>query len=107
MLSLLVAGCINAYRLEDLESERPLLRMKAAAYFGSRKSEEAAPYLVQLLDDEEPSVRILASAALKEISGKDFGFNPVFKESEANFNALVKWRQWADSLNSKDENASK
>jgi hypothetical protein len=97
VLAGLVAGCAHTFTLRDLEDERPFMRMRAAAYFGEQKSMEAAPYLARLLEDEDPSVRIFSHEALKEISGKDFGFDPVFEDKSSNKDSLERWRQWAQS----------
>jgi len=95
---IIFAGCAAGYRLGDLEDERPLVRAKAAAYFGEQKSKEAAPYLVRLLADEDPSVRMFSHAALKKISGRDFGYDPVLGNKRSNKASIDKWRQWADSV---------
>ena len=103
---LVLAGCMRGYQLRHLEDERPLVRMKAAVYFGEQKSKEAAPHLVRLLEDEDPSVRMFSHAALKKISGKDFGYEPVFEDKESNKASIDKWRQWAHSVTSAEDKSS-
>jgi HEAT repeat protein len=55
-----------------------------------------AKVLLPLLEDEDVSVRREAVAALRALSGKDFGFDPA-KPGAGQGEIIARWRKWCDS----------
>lgn len=56
------------------ESEDPVLRAQAATGLGQIGAREAMPDLVEAMDDEPLILRARAGAALRRLSGFDFGY---------------------------------
>lgn len=59
------------------------VRLRAIRMLGSVKDEAAIPMLAKALEDPDPAVQYRAVAALKQVSGRDFG------------NDVNRWRAWA------------
>ncbi|MDX2035756.1 MAG: hypothetical protein SFX72_03825 [Isosphaeraceae bacterium] len=71
----------------------PIVRARAAGLNGSEPDHIAVPTLIERLDDRDPVVRLTAHEALKERTGKDFGYIPWADEAERAESA-AKWRTW-------------
>lgn len=69
----------NRYRA-DRELD---VRLRAIRMLGELENEGAVPVLAEALEDPDPAVQYRAVAALKQVSGRDFG------------NDVNAWRAWA------------
>jgi hypothetical protein len=80
---------------QELKDDDPEIRRAAALACAMKDDKNHIPDLIPLLEDREPIVGRAAHAALKSLSGKDFG-------PEANAgrqdtaNAVAAWRGWWD-----------
>jgi HEAT repeat protein len=77
-------------RLLDADAE---LRRAAAAAAGQKMDREFAPELIHLLSDDDAAAAAAARAALRALSGEDFG--PADgADKKAKAEAVKKWRAW-------------
>jgi hypothetical protein len=83
------ATTLRSY-LEDEDSE---LRRAAALACAVKESKELIPDLIRLLNDPEPTVDRAAYAALKDLSGKDFG-PPARATRAERARAISAWQAW-------------
>lgn len=77
MIFLVVAGCraqLQEPTMAHFDSPTPMYRIMAAKWAGDHKMFQAIPKLVNLLEDEDRSVRLYAIVALKRITGTDQGY---------------------------------
>ena len=76
---LMLVGCSNSFDrkmgLSDLESPNPTVRIMAIKWAGDNKVSSALPQLVDLLQDEDRSVRLYSIEALRRITGTDCGYD--------------------------------
>ncbi|MHC4620969.1 MAG: HEAT repeat domain-containing protein [Planctomycetota bacterium] len=96
---LTLAGCGDSFSrkmgLSDLESPNPTVRIMAIKWAGDNKVSAAVPQLVDLLEDEDPSVRFYAIEGLRRITGTDNGYD--YKSAALQRAAAVKrWRKLVD-----------
>jgi hypothetical protein len=78
---------------EYLQDDDGEIRRAAALAVAMKENKELIPNLIPLLRDAEVSVARAAHAALKELTGQDFG--PAAKATrEDRDQAAVKWLQW-------------
>ena len=85
--------------LSGINSDDPAVRVRSIAKAAKLRDARAIPLLIDRLDDEDGAVRIAANEALKQITGKDFGyrdFDPLYKRKQA----VERWRNWLKSRNS-------
>ena len=76
-----------------LQDDAAEIRRAAALAIAMKESKELVPNLIPLLRDAESSVARAAHAALKELTGQDFG--PSAKATrEGRELAATKWQQW-------------
>ena len=91
---LTLAGCGESFNremgLSDLEDPNPTVRIMAIKWAGDNKVSAAVPQLVNLLEDEDPSVRFYAIEGLRRITGTDNGYD--YKSSALQRAAAV--RRW-------------
>lgn len=59
------------------------VRLRALRALGDCRDQTAVPVLAKALEDADPAVQYRAVAALKQVSGRDFG------------NDVNRWREWA------------
>jgi len=76
------------------------IRRWVAEDLGDREAEPAVPPLVELLDDEEVSVREAAVQALRKITKQKFGFKSGASARERG-RAVAKWRNYVASTGKK------
>jgi hypothetical protein len=91
-----------AQRFERLDAEvlrlhlgakEPEMRRAAASAAGAKKTRELIPDLIKLLEDQETTVLQAAHAALRQVTGQDFG--PELDATRAERTAAVEaWRNW-------------
>jgi len=78
---------------EKLQDDNPEVRCAAAIACAQKEDKTHVPRLIELLEDEQPVVRRGALAALKNLSGKDFG--PEAEASrEERAKAIADWKAW-------------
>jgi len=99
LLVLTLAGCGDSFNremgLSDLESPNPAVRIMAIKWAGDNKVWAAVPRLVDLLEDEDASVRFYAVAGLRRITGSDEGYD--YKSGAVERAAAVgRWRKFVD-----------
>jgi HEAT repeat protein len=69
------------------------VRMATARVLGDLAAIEAVPHLIDALEDEEASVREQALVSLRELTGKDFKFDPTANEADR-AKKVKAWREW-------------
>ena len=103
-LIFVIAGCDHYGRkfgLSDLEDPNPRIRIMAIKWAGENKVSAAVPRLVDLLQDEDLSVRFYSICALNRITGTDHGYD--YKAAPHLRAAAVKrWREFLDANESQD-----
>jgi hypothetical protein len=88
-LARLRAASLRAY-MKDEDAE---LRRAAALACTAKRSQEYVPDLIRLLNDRESLVERAAHAALKELTGKDFG-PPAGATRAERARAIARWLAW-------------
>jgi hypothetical protein len=88
-LTRMKATTLRAY----LKDEDPEIRRAAALACAVKDSRANIPDLIERLKDRNPVVERAAYAALKVMSGKDFG-PPARATGLARDNAILAWRRW-------------
>jgi hypothetical protein len=80
-----------------LEDDSAEVRRAAALGVAMRDSKSHLPRMIDMLDDPDPAVVRAVVAALRSLSGKDFGpqLNATQEEREE---AVAKWKDWANGL---------
>ncbi len=79
--------------LSDTDSPTALL---AASALAARKDRRCLPAFARLLDAEDFQTRYHSHAALRGLSGRDFGYDPS-AVATARRTSADKWRKWAES----------
>ena len=94
-LASLQVACSQAGLYERLQStEDPKVRAQAAIEAGDKGDREAIPYLIELLDDQDEVVRMMAALSLRRITGGSMGYR-VYDSYPDRQAAIQRWRQWA------------
>lgn len=75
------------------ESEDPVDRIGAAQKAAASNDKTALPALVTCLSDSESDVRFFAIAALRKITGQDFGYH-YYDNEQARREAVDRWREY-------------
>jgi uncharacterized protein (TIGR03067 family) len=78
---------------EKLKDTNPEVRRAAALGTAMKDERSLAPGLIDLLVDRDPSVARAARAALRDLSGQDFGPEPN-ADRAVQARALTRWRDW-------------
>jgi hypothetical protein len=99
LITVIFAGCGGtSYRevgLSELESPDPTVRIMAVKWAGDNKVSSAVPQMVDLLQDEDVSVRFYAIEGLRRITGTDHGYD--YKAAPPQRAAAVKrWREFLE-----------
>jgi len=81
--------------LPMLSDEDVFVRMATARVLGDLGIPAAIPALIKALSDEQAAVREASVVALRVLSGKDFRFDPLGKETDR-AKAQGSWRKWWD-----------
>jgi len=76
-----------------LGDDDPEIRRAAALGLAMRESMAHVPRMIELLRDPDPAVRPAARAALRTLSGQDFGPELTSTEEERE-RAVAGWREW-------------
>jgi hypothetical protein len=94
LLALAGSACVHpraAPRLDSADTNARIAAIKRAARAGNH---QAAPQLVDALDDEDPAVRFFAIGALERMAGERFGYDYFDDDPAARRPAVERWRQW-------------
>lgn len=70
-------------------------RMAALREVSRTSDPRYLPDLIEMLDDEDPSIRLLAGAALEQMTGRDTGYLAHASPSERRAQVAA-WRRWWD-----------
>ncbi len=102
---LVLSGCGGPFDrkmgLSDLDSPNPAVRIMAIKWAGDNKVLSAVPRLVELLQDEDTSVRFFAIEALERITGRNNGYD--YKASpQLRAEAVERWREFLKSNGAQD-----
>jgi HEAT repeat protein len=77
----------------DLRDPSAARRTEAAAAVGGLADPSHVPVLIAMLDDEDPAVRLTASASLKRLTGHDTGYR-ASDPPETRLAHQASWRAW-------------
>ena len=96
-MMLWAAGCGQpappSLSLADLESGDPAVRVQAIKWAGENGLQEAAPLLVDRLDEQDASIRFFAILALERLTGQTLGYEYAGSASSRR-QAVGRWREW-------------
>jgi hypothetical protein len=103
-MTLVLTACSSPFDrkmgLSDLDDPNPTIRIMAVKWAGDNKVQSAVPRLVELLQDEDESVRFYAIEGLRRITGTDNGYD--YKAGpQRRAEAVERWRQYLKSQESK------
>ncbi|MFN2126647.1 MAG: HEAT repeat domain-containing protein [Anaerolineales bacterium] len=76
--------CWNSYVLKMLDNKIPVIRCEAARAAGELEIIEAAPLLLELIDDPDEETRLVSIIALSQVGGNEFRdlFEDLINESD-------------------------
>ena len=77
----------------DLRDPSACRRTEAVAMVGASKTTQHVPTLIDMLDDEDPAVRLTAGATLKSLTGHDTGYRASATQEERRKQQDA-WRAW-------------
>ena len=102
---LVLSGCGGPFDrkigLSDLDNPNPAVRLMAIKWAGDNKESSAIPQLVELLHDEDTSVRFFAIEALQRITGTNNGYD--YKASpQLRAEAVDRWHEFLESNGSQN-----
>jgi hypothetical protein len=97
VLLLLNGGCApTTPGAASFHGPDPASRMAALTEAAQRGDRLAVPQIVEMLDDADPAVRLLAGGTLQKLTGLTHGYDasaPRYQRLEAQ----ARWRQWVRS----------
>jgi hypothetical protein len=88
----LVGGCFSPDP-KSLTSDSPPSAIPAIKDAADQNDRKAIPRLVQDLDDQDSAIRFAAIAALKRMTGEDFGYRYYDSEFDR-APAIKRWNEW-------------
>lgn len=96
-LGTVLGGCSSPPRplrpAEDLASPNPSVRAQAAGEVARRGELEHLPAVIELLDDDDATVRLMAGRTLRTLTGHDTGYRPYASPDELRAQVAL-WRAW-------------
>jgi HEAT repeat protein len=81
--------------IAHLDSADPSERARAVSELARRATPLAIPGLVARLRDEDGGIRLMASAALHELTSEDLGYRS-FDPEPVREKAVVRWEAWLE-----------
>ncbi len=78
---------------EDLVHPYGGVKMRAVGEVRRTRDMEQVPALIELLDDDDPGVRLAAGSALVDLTGHDTGYEPWADPAERRIHVEA-WRAW-------------
>jgi HEAT repeat protein len=91
VLAMVVGGC--RYREQGFESPEPADRVTAAAEAARVGDQDAIPHLIEMLEEEDPLVRMMAIRSLEELTGQTLGYEHAGPRAERQA-AVDRWTEW-------------
>jgi hypothetical protein len=98
LLAVLATGCANdrprpIKPSDDLFDPNPSRRVQAVTQVRRTGASEHVSTLIELLDDEDETVRLMAGTALRDLTGRDSGYLPYATPAERRLQVEA-WRRW-------------
>jgi hypothetical protein len=98
LLGVWITGCANdrprpITPSDDLFDPNPTRRVQAVTEVRRLGASEHVPTLIELLDDEDETVRLLAGTTLEDLTGRDSGYVPYAPAAERR-KQVEDWRRW-------------
>jgi len=98
VLAAVAAGCANdrprpISPSDDLFDPNPARRVQAVSHVRRTGATDHVPTLIELLDDEDEGVRMLAGSTLVDLTGRDSGYRPYLDPGERRAQ-VEDWRRW-------------
>lgn len=90
---ILLAGCSVPPREASFDSVDPVETTMAIEQASETRDLTKIDELISQLDSSDPAIRLVAIAALRDLTGQDLGYNPGDKESDR-LAAVSRWEQW-------------
>jgi hypothetical protein len=81
---------------QKMNSSAGVERAQAIMAVGEKGMWTAIPQVIQRLEDDDVSVRVLSGETLRNMTGKDFDYNAYAGEAERR-EAAARWRSWWDT----------
>ena len=78
---------------DDLASPNPSVRAQAAGEVARKGALEHVPAVIELLDDEDATVRLMAGRTLRALTGHDTGYRP-YAPPDTLRAQVEAWRAW-------------
>ena len=105
VIILMLAGCTDSQsrksQLSDLDNPDSTIKIMAIKWAGDNKASAAVPQLVNLLQDEDRSVRFFSIEALQRITDTDCGYD--YKAApDARGEAVKCWHQFLKTEQSRN-----
>ena len=90
-----VSGCVGgrATLAERLQADSPRVQVEAIAEVVRTSDRRHIGDLIDLLESDDEGVRFTASAALRRLTGQDFGMLFARTDEERAI-GVARWRQW-------------
>ncbi len=79
--------------VDDLHDPNPSVRSQAVSEAARRGDDVLVPELIELLDDEDGAVRLVAGQALRDLTGRDSGYRAYAPPPELH-RQVQDWRAW-------------
>lgn len=76
-----------------LQSNDPIKQIESIRAIVARNRTSDIPQLIELLADDDQPVQAMASQALIEMTGQNFGFQPYLPSDEKE-QIISRWRAW-------------
>lgn len=89
----LLGACSQPPRTASFDSVDPVENTMAIERAAESRDLGSIDKLVSQLDSSDPAIRLVAIAALRELTGQDLGFNPADAESDR-LAAIERWENW-------------
>jgi len=83
----------------DLHSPDPSLRALAVQDLATRGDHRYVPDMIELLDDRDDAVRLVASGALTSLTGRESGYR-AFAPRAQRLEKMDAWRTWYEQAGS-------
>jgi hypothetical protein len=88
-----LGACSVPPKEPDFESIDPVETTMAIEQASTTRDLTKVDELVAQLDSSDPAIRLVAIAALRDLTGQDLGYNPSDKESDR-LAATQRWEDW-------------
>lgn len=99
LAALAAAGCAYDHQaaVARLRENNPRVQTAAIGDVVAAGDRAMIPELINLLESEDEGVRFMAAAALRRMTGQDFGFQ--FAKQGERGPIIAKWRRWWEAQN--------